>query len=299
MGDVTAARDPREPARAGAAPATDDDGSALTLSVTRREVARYVYCPQVPAEESPRPYLHPVRTLGGTPVTDFRPADHRWHHGLSLALAHVGETNLWGGTTWVGAERAYRPLPVNGTMRHERFAAIDDDGFVEQLRWHDALGRVIATERREVRFGLRADAWWLRWHSQVRNAAGLDLAFGSPATHGRDGAGYGGIFLRAAPLFHGGAVCVPAGSPAHGEDRRGVVSPAMALTAAAGTACVVISVPGGRAAWFARTKQYPGFGPAPFFATELVLPPGGTTEFACDVLVADDRPADLSTAGWR
>ncbi len=44
---------------------------------------RYVYCPDTPAVESPKPYFHPLRTLAGETVTCFRPHDHLWHTGLA------------------------------------------------------------------------------------------------------------------------------------------------------------------------------------------------------------------------
>ena len=43
---------------------------------------RYVYAPATPANESPRPYAHPVCSFYGDVLTNFRPNDHSWHHGL-------------------------------------------------------------------------------------------------------------------------------------------------------------------------------------------------------------------------
>ena len=60
-------------------------------------LARYVYRPDVPQLESPKPYLHPVRTLAGDVVTAYRPPDHVWHKGIQFALPHVGTENFWGG----------------------------------------------------------------------------------------------------------------------------------------------------------------------------------------------------------
>ena len=63
--------------------AVRDDGSGIVVSRDGAELFRYVYRPDDPPLESPRPYLHPVRTLGGEVVTDCRPADHPWHKGIS------------------------------------------------------------------------------------------------------------------------------------------------------------------------------------------------------------------------
>ena len=93
------------------------------------EVAEYVLDPALDARHGPRPYLHPVRTLGGTVVTDALPADHVWHLGASLAVQDVNGSNLWGGRTYVrdvgytwrddhGRHRAHRrgrTVPRTGT----------------------------------------------------------------------------------------------------------------------------------------------------------------------------------------
>ncbi|MDX3109008.1 PmoA family protein [Nonomuraea angiospora] len=44
--------------------------SAEVLRLDGREVAIYVWQPEAPASSSPRPFLHPVRTLAGRTVTD-------------------------------------------------------------------------------------------------------------------------------------------------------------------------------------------------------------------------------------
>ena len=90
-----------------------------SVSVTAGGVTlfTYVYRPATPQVESPRPYLHPVRTLGGDTVSIFRPHDHVWHKGISLALPHVGEHNFWGGVTYVYGE-GYVQLPNNGSTEH-------------------------------------------------------------------------------------------------------------------------------------------------------------------------------------
>jgi len=72
----------------------------IHLSCAGRVVADYVVRPELALALSPRPYLHPVRTLAGVRVTEAVPRDHPWHLGLSIAVQHVqgadGRTaNLW------------------------------------------------------------------------------------------------------------------------------------------------------------------------------------------------------------
>ncbi|MCU1566417.1 MAG: oxidoreductase, partial [Pseudarthrobacter sp.] len=55
---------------------------ARTLALDGQEVAEYQDGSRIRAVSSPRPYLHPVRTLAGTVVTDHQPLDHVWHLGV-------------------------------------------------------------------------------------------------------------------------------------------------------------------------------------------------------------------------
>jgi hypothetical protein len=96
-----------------------DDGTALTVAHQGRELFRYVYRPGDPQLESPRPYFHPVSTLGGDIVTIYRPHDHVWHKGIALSLPHVGPDNFWGGPTF--RDGGYVQLPNDGAMRHDGF----------------------------------------------------------------------------------------------------------------------------------------------------------------------------------
>jgi hypothetical protein len=68
-----------------------DDGASVLASWDGAELFRYVYLPGDPQVESPRPYLHPVRTLGGELVTVYRPEDHPWHKGISWSLPNPGQ----------------------------------------------------------------------------------------------------------------------------------------------------------------------------------------------------------------
>ena len=86
-----------------------DDGAALTFTAGGRQIATYTYKPTDAQYESPRPYFHPLTTLGGDEVTIFRPWDHVWHKGLSLALPNVGKDNFWGGRHLYPGNRLRQP----------------------------------------------------------------------------------------------------------------------------------------------------------------------------------------------
>ncbi|MFI6322080.1 DUF6807 family protein [Nonomuraea sp. NPDC050556] len=97
-----------------------DTGTELIAHLNGIEVLRYVYRPEMPETESPKPYFHPLRTLSGNIVTGYRPHDHRWHKGLQMTASHVSGQNFWGGGTYVHGS-GYVDLPNNGTIRHEEW----------------------------------------------------------------------------------------------------------------------------------------------------------------------------------
>lgn len=265
------------------------DASGVDITLGAQRIARYVFAPDTPAFESPRPYLHPLATASGVVVTDFRPADHTWHHGLSLALPFVGTANLWGGRSWDRAAGAYLDKGDNGRMRTDRLDVDAAGGLASTLTWLDAAGETLAVEDRVLRFAEASGGWTLDWESSIRVSAPLSL--GSPATHGRAGAGYGGLFLRAAPEFHGARAAADASRAAPADDLLGTRARRLALTRPDGVAAVAIEVDA-PSPWFVRSTEYPGFGPAPFFSAETRLSPGTPWRLRARLRVSDGDPAE-------
>lgn len=88
-----------EPPQAGLT-LTHEHGRSLWVRHRGRSLLRYVYQPWDAQLESPRPYFHPIHTLGGDEVSLYRPHDHVWHKGIAWSLPNVGPANFWGGTTY-------------------------------------------------------------------------------------------------------------------------------------------------------------------------------------------------------
>lgn len=268
-------------------------------------LAEYVYAPTEPQVESPRPYAL-LRTLGGAAATAYRPADHVWHKGLSLALPVVGHENFWGGPTYVHGE-GYVQQANNGAQVHRTFRHPDAAGVArvdETLDWIAEDGRTMLAEERTLtarRLDADTGAWALTWRSALRNITSESLGFGSPTSKGRDNAGYAGIFWRGPAVWTGGEILGP-GGPA-GDAARGASGPWLAFVAPDRSAGVLMldataSPPPAGHPWFARSEEYAGVNPAPFFYDETVLPPGDTLVLAAAVVVGTDAVADLApTAG--
>ena len=282
---------------AGPARDGDRDGDGV--------LAEYVYAPTEPQLESPRPYAL-LRTAAGAAATAYRPDDHVWHKGLSLALPVVGPENFWGGPTYIHGE-GYVQQPNNGAQVHRSFRHADVDGVArvdETLDWITEDGRTVLDEERTLtarRVDSGDGAWALTWRSALRNVAAVPLGFGSPTSKGRENAGYAGIFWRGPEAWTGGNILGPGGVA--GDAARGEPGPWLAFVAPDRSAGVLMldaaaSVSPSGSPWFARSAEYAGLNPAPFFYDETVLAPGATLVLAAVLVVGTAAVAELApTAG--
>lgn len=277
----------------------DGTGHTLRIRYGDQDLARYVYRPPEPQRESPRPYWHPIRTLAGTVVSAYRPPDHVWHKGIAWSLPNVGTENFWGGTTYLRG-RGYVQLANNGAMVHREFASLAAEpgrvAVTEQLDWVTQAGQTWFEEQRRFTASLVDDAWVLGFETRFRNVSRAPVAIGSPTTQGRDNAGYGGLFWRGPDAFLGGTVYTP--QRAGGDELMGIRAPWLGFTGPASdpdraVTLVFVDSPdnlGHPTQWFVRSQPYPCAGPAPFFAAETTVAPGGTVRLRYAVAVADGDP---------
>ncbi len=286
------------------APWAPSDATLATLAVDGTEVARYVDGAGSSALDSPRPHLHPVRTLGGVTVSGQRPADHTWHAGVGLAVQDVAGHNLWGGPTYLPG-RGYAWRPDHGRITHEEWLERSPETarLVERLAWRGHDGAVLLTEERTLTWAPADGGWELGVSSTLAEARGVDLPLGSPGSNGRDRGGYGGFFWR---LPDCADVDVRT-EGARGEDAvHGRVAPWVAWSATTGTGDFTLVLASGssvsaRDPWFVRVSAYPGIGSALAWDAPLVLPAAGRVTRDFRVLVADGRlsDADAAAAGER
>ncbi|MGW5878151.1 DUF6807 domain-containing protein [Nocardiopsis terrae] len=274
----------------------------MNLSLGHTLVATHHSGTSVPTELSPRPYLHPVRTLAGTEVTETGPADHRHHLGVSVTLADVSGTSFWGGRTFT-REHGSVMLDNHGRQEHLSWGECSADRTVEVLSWTDPEGTELLREHRTVRaLALDAKTWVLDLHSSLRNTSGRELGIGSPATNGRPGAGYGGVFWRAPIGDLPPSVTGPDGATGeealHGSHARWLALSSTASPEAPWT--LLFLQPGPRTdPWFLRAEEYPGVCPAPAWDTRLRLGADRTLELGLRTAVTDGPVTDheaLATA---
>ncbi len=161
---------------------------------------RYVYRPDTAADESPRPYAHPVNTLAGELLTNFRPNDHRWHHGLNFTINCLAGFNFWGGGTYRPADD-YQLRGDHGAQRHTAWRERSADRLAHTLDWRvGATNELLLQEERALAFAVVSPAaWTLRWTATLRNVTARTLALGQYHSHqGLAGSHYSGLQFRGA-----------------------------------------------------------------------------------------------------
>jgi methane monooxygenase PmoA-like len=263
--------------------------SSVNLTCAGRVVARYVWDPDLPAVVSPRPYLHPVTTLGGTTVTGFMPADHRHHLGASVAIPVLNQANFWGGRTYV-AGRGPVGLDNHGRQRHSRWLHRSGDRLVQEICWVGRDGAPLAREVRSLSVRAVGDtSWLLRVGYALSGIDGEALVIDSPGARGRPGAGYGGFFWRAPAGLAQVRAYGAAGDP-HGSRAPWIVLTGSESESAAWT--LVFRTGAHADPWFVRASDYAGVCSAIAWDRPVTVAAGGVLTRRLSVLVADGPPSD-------
>mgnify|MGYP006273616665 CR=1 FL=1 len=281
---------------------------AIDVAADDTTVMRYVYRPDMPDDESPRPYLHPLRSLRGNLLTGDRPNDHAWHRGLSMTNAHLSGANFWGGPTYLPGE-GYTRRDDHGRQLHQRWQSIrrHDRGveLVHDLIWQGPDRDDWMTEFRRLDAVALPDdgGWTLRWSMSLKNVTDRPLEFGSPTTQGRENAGYGGLFWRGPRDFAGGRVATPDGEIDH-EQLMGEPADWLAYTGRHDgshdrTTLVFVDHPDNPRhpnPWFIRGDATPMVCFALSFDTLYTLAPGDTLGLTYALVIAEGGPASAKPA---
>jgi LacI family transcriptional regulator len=270
-------------------------GELFVLSSESAPLAHYESGRRMPQVHSPRPDLHPVRTLAGHPLTEASPVDHRHHYGVSLAVPGVDGTSHWGGRTFLPGRGP--TLLTNHGQQRSRGVTIDDstgNELTDDITWYDEHGRPQLVERRRLTGTLAEGGWRLDWNSVLTARYG-PVRIDSPATGGRPGAGYGGIFWRL-PQAETTVVLSEGGEEASAA--YGSRSPWLAFVQQRGdtvTTLLLVQTLSYTLPWFLRASDYVGAGPAIAWESALALQPDQELELGLTALLLD-RSVDLAEA---
>ena len=273
--------------------------TTAVLRVDGRDVAQYVWQPRLPLSSSPRPYLHPVRTLAGRTVTDALPDTHPHQLGISIAAPNVDGCNFWGGRTWV-AGHGPAWLDNHGTQSHHRWLRHTSTDIAHTLRWVDPHHTTLLREQRSITCrGLGETAWSLGIRTELTNATDRPLVLRSPAAQGRAGAGYGGFFWRGPAVAGAARILSPVGTDVQAV--HGAVASWVAVTGDGdgGTWTVLfVSADETTAAdrWFVRARDYLGVGSSITWDRPLVLAPEQTITRHIVAIVLDGAVSPTTAA---
>ncbi len=257
-----------------------------SLRIGTREVARYCDGQDMPTELSPRPYLHPVTSLAGAAWTEVAPSDHRHHYGVSNAVVEINGSMFWGGGSYVHPD-GYRMLDNHGRQMGGPVQATDHT-IAQEVEFLARDGSHLLTEQRRITADLlpSQEAWALGWHSRLVADAG-PLTIGSPATRGRTGAGYGGLFWRVS------GEQVPTTAEVDGGGQvLGSTSPWLLLVQErpSGPVSLLLAQPAASVLpWFVRTTGYVGAGPAVAWSEHRHVAAGDTLDLHLTGVLLDRR----------
>jgi hypothetical protein len=180
-----------------------ENGRAVSLFAGKSLLCRYVYAPVIDLKESPKPYFHPVNSLAGDTLTNFRPNDHPWHHGLCFTLNNVSGANFWGGPTCQQPD-GYKWRDDHGVQQHTAWSKLKTVGNIatleHTLEWR-RLAEVLFRETRTlvITVNAAANSWSLHWRARLTNTSGRTLSLGNPHSHGGlAGSHYTGLEFRGA-----------------------------------------------------------------------------------------------------
>lgn len=267
-----------------------------TLTLDGKAVAEYQDGSRIRAVSSPRPYLHPVRTLAGTVVTDHQPLDHVWHLGAGVALQDVDGINFWGGRTYTREAGQYVWRPDHGsitpTETHAEETAARTGGAAGRLRetlgWNGPDGAPVLREDRTWEWsGVHSSAWRLSLDFALSPAGDRPVSLGSPGSNGRFEGGYGGFFWRL-PACADATVWTPSGA---GEaEVHGSVTPWLAWAGTfdgASATLVFVAAGGSTDPWFVRVDGYPGVGQSLAWDSPVIAEPDAPVQRSITVFVAD------------
>ncbi len=150
-----------------------------------------------------KPAFHPLATVDGVVLTDFRPADHPWHRAAWFCLHSINGVNYWEEDP-VSGLAAGRTRVVDFDFRPaEDFSAeLDLD-----LSYAPAEGAEVLVERRRIRLSAPAEdgSYSMDWQLVFTARTALELQR-TPRPGEEGGAswgGYAGISLRLDPKLKG------------------------------------------------------------------------------------------------
>jgi hypothetical protein len=226
-------------------------------------------------------------------VTESGADDHPHHLALSLALPDVDGVTYWGGRTF--QRGAGSELLDNHGRQVVESSEVHSGSVRQELRWVGPGGEEQLRESRILRVSalgggtVQHEGILLEWRSRLSSRQGVSL--GSPATNGRPGAFYGGVFWRT-PF---GSASVLSESGIGAQAAHGSTSPWL-MVGGQDVSIVALAEPG--MPWFVRTGDYAGFCPAVAVAQRRAIAPDGVLELGLRAVIVDGAVDITAARHW-
>lgn len=149
-----------------------------------------------------KPFLHPLSTVSGVPLTAFQPSDHVWHRGVWFAWKYINGVNYW----------EEDPVTVDGVTRslsegRTQVAANETVTFgtdqAEITTWIDYVsprGKTVMGERRLVRICVPQSYgdYTIDWEHEFTVGGEKVTLSSTPVAPETPWGGYAGLGWRAA-----------------------------------------------------------------------------------------------------
>ncbi|WP_421724933.1 PmoA family protein [Bauldia sp.] len=104
-------------------------------------------------KDGAKPFVHPLTTVQGVPLTAFQPSDHVWHRGIWFAWKYINGVNYWEEDP-VEVDGETRSLSEGRTLVQDDETVTFSSGCAEVATWLDYVnpeGLTVMRERRLVR----------------------------------------------------------------------------------------------------------------------------------------------------
>lgn len=238
--------------------------------------------------KQPKVYFHPLASVDGDVLTNFRPADHPWHHGLWWSWKFINGLNYWEEDPKTHQSEGVTELTAVEFTPSDDFSASAE----LSISYHPPGEAAVMTERRVLSV-TRPDAdgrYRIDWTSKF-TAGSADVDLGrTPLPHqpgGKSYGGYAGLSLRLVQQAGDWSVTTSDGpsafTDAHGKAFRWVDF------SSAGPGVAMFDHPQNLrhpSPWYLHNKSPMSFfSPSPLFNEPLVLKAGQTVDFQYRVLI--------------
>ncbi len=166
-----------------------EPGKSLSFHQDDTTIWSYQY-----AKEVGVPYFHSVATPGGGVLTDFAPADHRWHRGIWFSWKYLNGINYW---EW----KERQTPPPDGQTQVVGDEVVKREGarvlIATQLHYSHH-GKLILEEKREITIeSPRPDgSYTIDWHMAF-TASKQEVVFQRTPPNEKPWGGYAGLSYRA------------------------------------------------------------------------------------------------------